>query len=153
LAVVEQNDRLAVWRHLNRAQRNALGDHRATLTLQLRTVEADAHAVGALVDQPFAVEGIEQALSAKVDNLRAQYQLQARRAAVLGKELGGYLPCCAGGRGPVQRVVDGDGATIAMQTTEALAQHAGATAEYLRRLEPTRRRQVGSRALARLGEA
>ena len=129
LAVVEQDDRLAIRRYLHGAQRDAFGDHRTALALQLRAVETNAHAVGALIDQPLAVEGVEQALAAEVTDLRTQHQLQARCILVLGNELGGHLPRFIGVAAPAQSIADSDGA--AMPSAELpLLESTGASTRY-----------------------
>ncbi|MNY30497.1 hypothetical protein D3C86_1646080 [compost metagenome] len=91
LAIVEQHDRLAIRRYLDRSQGNPLGNHRLAQVLQFRPEQAHAHAVGAGVQGPGRVEGIEQALPAELADLRAQHHIQRRFAGKVRDQFTGQV--------------------------------------------------------------
>ncbi|MNI57456.1 hypothetical protein D3C73_1125180 [compost metagenome] len=78
LPIIEQHNRLPVRRHLHRPQRNTFGNHRFSLVLQRCAQQTNAHAIGAAVQAPSAVERIEQALPAEFTDLRTEHQVQRR---------------------------------------------------------------------------
>ncbi len=152
LAVVEQDDGLAVGRHLDGAQRDAFGNHVAAPALQARAEQAHAHAVGAVVHRPVAVEGVEQALPGEIADLRTEHYGQRRAAGQVGNPCGRQLARGRRATAPVQAFAVGQRLAVAVQAAEALAQHGGAAAQHLRGAEAAGRGQIGAHPKACLVE-
>ncbi len=152
LAVVEQDDRLAVRRHLHRAQGDAFGDHRLLPAFQARAEQTYAHAVGAGIHLPVAVERIEQAHGREVADLRAEDQLQARFAGAVHDPFAGHRqrawPCAIGQ--PAEAVACGQGLAVGAGAAQAFAGHRGQAAQLALAGEAAGRPQVGAGPLAGL---
>ncbi len=69
LAIVEQRDGLAIRRNLYRTEPDPLGHHAAKSTTQLRSAQANSHAIGPVIDPPRRIEGPVQAATIELGNL------------------------------------------------------------------------------------
>ena len=121
---------------------------------QARAEQTYAHAVGAGIHLPVAVERIEQAHGREVADLRAEDQLQARFAGAVHDPFAGQgqrARSRAIGQ-PAEAVACGQGLAVGAGAAQAFAGHRGQAAQLALAGEAAGRRQVGAGALARVGE-
>jgi hypothetical protein len=147
LAIIEQHDRLAIRRNLDRPETDTLGQDARNVAADDGSFQPIAHAIAALRHAEPAAEKAPLLNPVEMPLLVAGYHAHGERVLVARLLLYRQVQALARRDGGAGQLV-ADLQAVAAQAADVLAHHGGGAAEARRNLEAVRNTEVGATAAA-----